>query len=293
MKIPRVSVTMLIAAVALVAINCMIVRAFLVRPNYLIDGMDLVAMAMVPMVNILAVCLSIVIRRRFQFGPFVIGFLSFGAMAMLATFFRLDWGLLLLAKALADTGFEEWIDAASPVVEMILACVIVGALPLLFQLAVAVTGGQISRVIWNRLRGIWHSERVSHPLRGAAVVGLLLIVGTSYGVVEGTLRWSVDPRILARLATGTEASLDTGAWVRWVSEEATPLNELPPEGTRLLVVSDKRPDEGVSGSRYTGSDPTPQPFWHDTRLVSVRWLDGPVAGKTALVPYCCVRQNSD
>ncbi len=143
MKLPRVSILAIMAAVIVIAVDCMAVRIVEERIG-VVEWLLLIVWGTLPMTNLLAIGLASRLGRR-SCGPFLAGFLLCGSNALAATvaliWLQSSWVMYHVETSVAPllSGINP---DASPVLMAILQFVAFSALFLLPQLLFAPDRGR-------------------------------------------------------------------------------------------------------------------------------------------------------
>jgi hypothetical protein len=285
-KLPRLSVNSVLAAVAVIAIDCMVTRSIHSRPRPQVGDLDSVILNSLPMANLLAVGIMLLLLRRARSGPFLLGFVGGGGMALIAYI-----GLAIskpdsiagLLEAIFDFLEERsGLDMTPPSWATFEE---VGSIALLSlpQVLVALAGGWLTRKIKGRSGGVPVADPPHQRLRLGSLLVMLALVGMPALVIEVTLSWMVDPKV-SRLRVGSDAVL-------WIEQSMGWLVELP-DGTTFLVPNGAKvrvDDDGERSVRGFVNNPiSPRGPWpvFDGRAVRVTLLEGDGTGMKTWLYRC-------
>jgi len=289
---PRLSIVSVMAVVIVVAIDCLALRAIDSR-NGLAGALHGIALGSLPMVNLLAVGLTLILQERRKSRPFLVGFEVFGMLALLlfiagARVFpdAINSGLISVADTFADTSARLGLDYASTDIGSLVEEVcLVPVLLLLPQLSFALAGGWLTHKFMTA-RSASPDEAASSPeplrLRPRSLLVLLILSAIPALAIEVILRETVDPRF-ARLEAGSTVVLDdessTGFYVNVPNGSA-----VIPVGTRFQVVGDDAPSVIGPITKSRGRGPL-----GDLRAVRVTIIGGEWAGSPTMVYRCLLR----
>ena len=278
MKLPRFSMMTLLAVIIIVALDCTAFRAFGSRPEALTRPYFLIVPCTLPLVNILAVAVGILLRFRQRMNPFLLGFCVAGWLALIASALVFYAAITALDSWLSGTELESWL-MASETREVI---ALFGAIPSLFltpQLLVAFIGGWLTRLRldWLKRWSNWENRTKTTPVR--ANLGVFSHRSRSGAVVEGWCRWKIDPQI-QRLPAGSHAVVD-------VASQSPPKSSSVWQYDRLSVRIDRDAEFADTMELYVGPSPggSIEKVRH-LRNVQVTFLDGKRAGESTALPHC-------
>jgi hypothetical protein len=146
---PRVRIAEVMAIIAIAALNLGAIRAVLDRPSTVID---LLAVGALPMANILAFGLIVGYRRQGS-GSFLVGFETFGAMALtfyVASILSLsdrDSFAYTILRGYLWLASDPWPTGAAPTIPRVMITYLVSPLVVILpQLAFALAGGFFTRL---------------------------------------------------------------------------------------------------------------------------------------------------
>jgi hypothetical protein len=285
-KLPRISVNSILAAVAVIAIDCMVVRSVRSRPRPQIGDLDLIILTSLPMANLLVVGITLLLQWRGRCGPFLPGFVAGGWTALIAyiglTTLKPDSIDGFLISVFDFLGEQTGCDMTSPAwatFEEVGAPALLG-LPLVL---VALAGGYLSQKFKRRSGGAPVAGPPHQRLGLGSLLVLLALIGVPALVIEGALRGAVDPKI-ARLAVGSEAVLSIEESTGWMVELPDKATFLVPNGSKVRVDD----DGGPSIAEFANNPIPPRGLWpvFDGRTVRVTLLEGERAGTKTWLYRC-------
>ena len=285
MKTPRISIHALMAAIGVIALDCMIARAVSARPEFFTADLTWLLLASLPMAHILAVGAALLARGPIRARPFLLGFEVVGILAVLVTSLWRDRIMGGVESVAHSTGAEAWVESLPELMMMTLAYAIVVTLFLVIQLIAALAGGWLARsLIAPREAAVSPRSRLAPPLVAVAILAVPALA------VVGYLRWVVDPQELRRPA-GSVAVVDLAPTRRSPSAlpKGSPL--IAWGGTKVRIDRDGDPCEMElftypKAGRYVT-------HIRDYRKVRVTLLDGDRAGEVASVPHVFLRPISE
>lgn len=278
MKVPRVSVGAGMAAMIVIAIDCVAMRSINQRPDYATELVKLVVLGTLPMANVLTVGIVRLMRDGRRSTRFLRGFVAAGCGALAAyvaclllgpNWLWLDW----YAVPVLDVISEASGLGTSPLWADIEEVVLAPFLLLLPQLVVALAGGWVVQKIGRR--PVQEPLVAVGSLRGRAAWFAILLIAIMLPalVIEAYLQWTIDSRT-ARLAPGTIAVLKTREPAGFLIIRPDGSTVLLPNGARVRVDTDS---DAVSLAR---AGPRGGAGIEDLRRVQVTILDGKEAGQT-------------
>lgn len=277
MKPPRLSVRTIMTALVVVAIDCVVYRSFATRPAHMATDDFEIVLATLPMANLLAVVIARLAGSQAR--PFWVGFSIGGLGALLGTILGLEPALDWLCNFLASTGPGRWLDS-SPIGALIGDFAILGVLPLLFQLLIALTVGMLARKVGGPVPpGAVARPRAGKPAFRSLLV-LLILAALPILVIETSLRRQIDPQTV-RHPSGLTATVAFREIDRFTIPKSSPILLL--EGNKVRIESDQEPSALELLANDTGK------LINDHRSVRVTLLDGERAGQSIDLPYCSLR----
>jgi hypothetical protein len=281
MKLPLASVRSIMAVLVVVAINCSVYRSLESRPRMLTKPLIPIVFALLPMANVLAVVVALLVRRHRPGRAFWLGFATGGYLSLPVTVLGLDQGMKAVESLVDASGLIPWLMASPVRLEVAQNAIMVGV-PLLFQCLLALTLGMISRSFADRPTPSLPDPTRSPQFDLRSIAVLLVLAGLPALALEGDSRWRLDPRIIRR-TPGQELTLKTR------DDGQTP------------KVARGAGFESLAGSRFrVERDEDPSNLRHvlatsgqlvisELRPVHVTLVDGPEAGKSMTLPYCFLR----
>jgi hypothetical protein len=284
-KLPRLSVNAILAAVAVIATDCMVVRSVRGRPQLLTRDFELIVAGSVPMATILAVGLVLLPRRVGRGRRFLLGF-EIGGWLALMVYVGLAVARPWIIGDFVDSAFDslgertgwDMTSTAWTTAEQVGFPILL----LLPQLFVALVGGGLGALIRGDSGTVPAVESPHRRLRLGSLLVLLGLVASPALIVEGWLRWRVDPRS-SRLDVGSRAVLDVQGSSGFVGLLPNRPRFVLPNGSEVRVDGDGEPSSvGPIGPR--GSGPL-----GDMRRVRVTLLDGAEAGSQVSLQRCLLR----
>ncbi|WP_435007283.1 hypothetical protein P12x_004618 [Tundrisphaera lichenicola] len=278
MKLPRLSIGMIMAGVILLAADFMIVRSILSR---LAVSLNLYVFGILPMANILVV-VAFLIGGTGKKNPFWLGFSMTGLASVLTSYWWLDPYCDALETAILSSGLGTRFHA---IPTMIAELIVLPGIFLIPQLLVAMAGGWLARLLPGR--SLVSTSSVPRSRRVAMVSILLFVVVTPAIGIEGYFQSRVDP-LHGRFAPGTEAVIQ--------GETHPPFEETLNDGTKFAVPERTRVKVVLDGfpSQFAAfQNPANNEYQHlgDVRMVQVTLLDGERAGQSVYV--CRYRLRPD
>jgi hypothetical protein len=284
MTTPRISVQSVMAAMIVIALDCVMVRAVESRPG-LTTTLQLVIWGALPMANLLAVGLALLLRESGGRRPFLRGFVAFGAIALGAfvgcallwrgwIVERLETILTPLVGAMDSDISPAW-----------MAIVQLGVLPaflLLPQLLVALVGGVLTRQCLGRCDPGPVADPTPRRPGLRPILAPLILVAVPALAIEGYLRWKIDPES-ARLHAGSVAVLDLDSLSAFRTILPGGSAASLTDGARVRVDYDDGPDQ-LGVVRTPRGEQT-----SNVRLVRVTLLDGPRHGESTWMLRCALR----
>ncbi len=284
MKLPRVSILAIMAAVVVLAVDCLAVRTVEARGPFVGPFDSLVCVAL-PMANVLSIGLALWLRgpgRR----PFLRGFVIVGAIALGAVIADVVSGTYWVenrAEAILGPLLKGIDGDKTPVLAAIVEFGAPAALILLPQLLIAVLGG-LGSLVLDRRRLAPDAAPISrrHRLRSLAASMMLVVVPVL--AMEGYFRASVDPAT-ARLPAGTVATLPLDALAGLPDY---PGNETASSLGAARVRVDR--DQEIDQLGAILGDPWYAPM-RAFRRVAVTPLDGRRAGDSVQLLRCQLRPS--
>jgi hypothetical protein len=288
MKPPQVSLNSVMAAVALVAIDCMTLRMVELDPNPLTLAITLLVLGCLPMANVLAVGLAILIRRGRANAPFWLGFAIAGGIVFVVNVVltiaipdRLNKLLELTEPIVKFVGRRTGLES-SPLWELILIAGYVPALWLMPQVLIAFAGGWLSRRLRHRAETLSEDDRVVRRLSWGSLLAMSLLVAIPAMAVEGIRRWVIFPQVV-RLDQDSQAVVDLKIMPRMQVTLLTGTPVMLLDGMKVRVEDDSNPSviEGMvaEGGTLTG----------DFREVRITLLEGKGAGQSTRLGRCLLR----
>ena len=281
MKLPRISLGALMAIMVVIALDCVVVRSVLTRPYD--AGLNIFLYGTLPMANLLSVGVARLVGGQVRSRRFLVGFEIAGLCALLATIWKIELSLILVADVLVRLGLMRWLDG-SPIRQLIAAFVIVGVVPFLFQVLSGLLGGWLVGKFGRRAGPVPESEASPGRLPVRALLTLFVLVSIPAIIVEGILRSEVDASI-TRLAEGSEATVDFAR--SWKVPSALP----PGSPIAKLDHAKVRVEEDRSPNQVELLSANEDVFVRDHRRVQVKVLDGSRAGESAGVPHYMLRPS--
>ena len=284
MTLPRISVGTFMTGLCVVALDCVVFRSFGARPNGLPRPLLFAVMATLPMANVLAFAIARLLgdrgRGRVRWG--LAGFVIGGSVALTTTLLGGRFCLARLETALTGTSLAIWIETileTSPYGQPIVISVIVGLLPFLLQVVVALACSGIGQKLAKAPVSLPTTS--ARPALRVTIVALLLAAIPAV-LVEAHLRTTVDPH-LTRLAVGSAATFHIGLFDMYRIPKCSPVIALV--GSKVRVEQDDEPN--VIEQILTGKSLRIR----DRRQVKVTFLDGPRAGESTALPHCYLNAN--
>ena len=283
MKLPRVSTRSIMIVLIVVAVDCVIYRSFSTRSRFLAGDLIAYPFATLPMANLVAVLIALVVRDGAKFRPFGLGFALGGVVALVVTCLGMKPALYAVGNnAAISSGLNAW-ASVSQARELIAQGGLLMVAPFLLQLMLALAGGQVGKSLTARLGSI----AVAIPkASGRSViwsfVALTLLLLFPALIVEGYFRRNLDS-LLARRSAGENLAVTL----------QNPLGQFValPRGSNLQqIVGSKARVEQDADSSLIEIWATPNgDIICDRRPVRVTLLDGERAGESLQVPYCYLR----
>ncbi len=278
-ELPRVSVRSIMMILIVVALDCVVYRSIATRPDSLTRNYWEIALATVPMVNLLAVVIARLARGRLRDWPFGLGFALGGWIAVLTTIFAVDPALDWIDSSLESTSFGRWLEAVPIRIEVAFHTILVVP-SFLSQFTIAMITGNLAR--WFALRHVTRAE-AERPVRGgySRSLALLLILASLPALaIERTLRAKVDPLIVRR-STGSKAivNINPNEFTPGLVAKGSFLEKVA--GNKVRVENDNCPTIPQFARTTRGTT-----CFNDLRAVEITFLEGENSGKTASLPYC-------
>ena len=297
MKLPRVSITGIMVAAIVIALDCAAIRSIRSRPDGLTGNLLEMLLCTIPMANAVAVGIAVMIRRRGRGRPFLGGFVMGGVMASAVVVgcgvWRMEWlgSYLEMSVSLISRVIGWDIEAAGEIFALV--CLL-PALLILPQFLVAFACGCASSRLANRSPEIPESWPENHRLGHVSLASLLIIAATPTLALEAYFRWNLDP-LIARFGVNSRAIVD---FYKMGAPGSTSTGPLPrtfgqsqpglADGTAVRVEADDEPsviqqwaiweENQISETRIS-----------DFRQVRVTLLDGSATGQERSVPYYLLR----
>ena len=289
MKLPRVSILAIMAAVFVAAVDCMAFRSVESRSG-LDEPFNLIVGCALPMLNVLAIGFACSLGRPGR-RPFLRGFLLGGSIAVAAMIalvsLRGDWvvhGLEIVFASRLPTMSEE----TSQTFLVFSRYVLLPAIFLVPQMLFALVGGVVGRVASRNRRDDLIDSPIAPRRRFLPLLSPLILVVLPVFAMEGYFRWKVDPAS-ERMGAGSVAVYrpDNAPEFPYFFGRAggAPLTDV----TRVRIDGDDGPDE-LAVTQYVGS-PRPEGMARNVRKVRVTLLDGPRRGESTMLVRCLLRST--
>ena len=282
MTLPRISVGALMAILYVAAIDCVVVRSFVVRPDATWVGeVAAILFSTLPMANLLALGAASLVGSPARRTSWRWGFLAGAGLGVLAMAIVTVPILEVVEDALVRNSLEAWIDSST--IAQVSVSGLFAALPFLFQLGAGLVGAKIARVITERRRSEPSQTSTTGRRRLASLITLVILAGLPAVVVEAYFRLDVDPGIV-RFARGEEAVVDLE------TEQALP-RQIPP-GSPLLQLAGRKVRVNLDSEpfAYEAFKRVPEGVYaRDCRAIRVTVLDGPKAGEPTSLPHYLLR----
>jgi hypothetical protein len=279
MKIPRVSITSVMAAVVVVAIDCMTIQSVDLHLDPPTRILTLIVLGALPMANVLAIGITLLIRGRGQSRPFLMGFDAAGAVALLGwigyTIARPDQVLVYLGELEPMMIFAGRITGLgqSPAWNTAMIVGFVPALLLVLELILGIAGGLLVWRFRRRAEASPVEGSAARPISIGSLLALVFVVAIPSMAVEGVRRTIILP-MNARLNVGSEAVVD----LKIMKEIVVKLSNGPalkiPDGAKVRIEGDEAP---ISPGGIMVA-PSNEMMSGDLREVQVTLLDGPGTG---------------
>ena len=113
MKLPRISISAIMTAVIVIALDCFTVRAFQLRGASFRSGAEEIALWVLPMTHVLAIVFAILVRDRTRPRPFWIGFALGGLIGIVVTASNQTRIWTGLEWMIERSGREDWLESMS------------------------------------------------------------------------------------------------------------------------------------------------------------------------------------
>ena len=288
MKLPRVSILALMAAVIVAAVDCMAFRSVESRSG-LDWPFDMIVPCALPMLNVLAIGFASSLGRPGR-RPFLRGFLLGGSIAVAAMIalvsLKREWIIDRLAVTFVPV-LPDMSEDAYAGYFAVAQFVLMPAIFLVPQLLFALVGGVVGRVASRNRRDDLTDSPVAPRRRFLPLLSPLILVVLPFFAMEGYFRWKVDPAF-ERMAAGSAAIFrpdDARMWVNFRRAGGAALTDV----TRVRIDGDDGPDE-LGNIQFVGS-PRPQGAARSVRQVRVTLLDGPRRGESILLVRCLLRST--
>ena len=281
MKLPRISVGVLMAIMVVIALDCVIYRSINTRPDDV--GLTSILFGTLPMANLLAIGLAWLASGRARHRQFLVGFQIGGWCLLLTSIFWREPMMDLITKAFYAVGFTSLfgctfiftvLEEEVSIGDVIASYGYVIIVPFLFEILIGLIVGAIASRFGRTSDPGPEAAPASAPIPIRSLVVLIVLVAIPAAAVEGVLRRKVDATT-ARLVEGSEARVDVG--------DPTDLAGILPmvqlDKAKVRIEEDRGPnqiDEFLVG--WINSI-------RDHRMVKVNVLDGPMAGQSIDMIY--------
>lgn len=284
MRIPRFSLNSIIASVIVIAFDCSAVRSILSRWET-VNGMYLLLLAAIlPMINILACAIALMVQRSGRGWYSLLGFQVSGWGAVVATILGFGPSLVALEWLLDRLGIPSHISSSTFWMPIIAGSFC--ALFLILQVLLACAGGLIASRLAARFRSETKDDFPTTRLQPISIAVLAILLAIPTLGLEAYLQLTRD-RKYARLEPGSIAFIDDSSmWgIRAAGIRGQPEVKIP-NGIKVQIGAD------FEESQLVIFDVKERGEWQsDMRLVQVTQIDGEQKSEKALVPRYLLRPN--
>ena len=281
MKLPQISINTVVTAVFVIAVDCAVIRSISLRPTVFLDRPIWMVLGALPMANIMAVLVSIMLQGRRKASPFLLGFITYGLTSLFDTVLCMNSARSLLFTILEIIRIDTWVPADFQA-ETIIKCIVVPAYFLVFQIITALVGGWIIHTVVIHAGAA--AAVVNPPRRRFRFAALLtlILVATPALLTETYLYLYVDP-MSVRYRVGSEAVIDTSLFGGYKVAHSDGSSFQVPNGT-IVRIDDDSEELFIEITANSDGDE-----YSDLRPVRVTLLGGEHDGESILVPKLFLR----